>query len=102
MLVFTRLNMGLNGTSFRKLESTTLVVASNPRKSSGKNSSGGPILFCSAFQKDTCSHTKDHEGQLRGETKMLKHICANCWLTEKKFASHPESACPSKKKEDES
>ena len=89
------------GSSFRKLESTTLVAAPPPpRKAAGKHG-GEPILYCSAFQKDSCTHSKDHEGLLRGEMKMLKHICAHCWLTEKKFASHSQSSCPSKSKEEE-
>ena len=88
------------GSSFRQLETTTLYAAPPPRKGGGKHG-GEPILFCGAFQKDACTHTKDHEGLLKGETKMLKHICAHCWLTEKKFASHSQSSCPSKSKEEE-
>ena len=62
---------------------------------------GEAILYCGAFQKDACSHTKDHEGLLRGESRMLKHICAHCWLSEKKFASHSQASCPSKTKEED-
>ena len=90
--------------SFHKLESTTLMAAPVARKSAvpaGKPTTGGPILYCAAFQKGECSHTKDHEGLLKGETRMLKHICAKCWLNEKKFASHPQSACTAEDKEEE-
>ena len=88
------------GSSFRKLEATTLLAAPPPRKSTGK-SGGEPILYCGAFQKDACSHTKDHKGLLRGESRMLKHICAHCWLSGKKFASHSQASCPSKTKEED-
>ena len=87
--------------SFQKLESTTLIAAPIPRRSAAKGQqSGEPILYCGAFQKNNCSHTKDHEGMFKGETKMLKHICARCWLHERKFASHSQSSCPSNENED--
>ena len=82
--------------SFHKLESTTLLPLPVSRKGyTGKTTQGGPILYCAAFQRGECSHTKDHEGQFNGESRTLKHICAKCWLNEKKFATHPQTACPS-------
>ena len=85
--------------SFQDLQSTSLL-ASQVRKAPPKASpTSGPILFCPNYQKGSCSYSKDHEGELKGETKFLKHICANCWLNDSKFASHPESSCPNPKKE---
>ena len=88
--------------SFHKLESTTLLPLSVSRKgATSKPTQGGPILYCGAFQKGECSHTKDHEGQFKGESRTLKHNCAKCWLNDKKFATHPQTACPSNDKEEE-
>ena len=97
------------GDSFHMLQSTTLAggfLLSNthnrggngngPARSSG--SSEGRILFCRGYQRGTCQQTKDHYGQFDGESRMLKHICAKCWLKSRTISAHPENSedCPLK------
>ncbi len=67
--------------------------------SNQSTSSGGPILFCKNYQRGICSKTADHDDTDKfGEIKLFRHICAKCWLTNKKQLKHPESddTCPSK------
>ena len=90
------------GDSFQELQSTSLLAApAQPRKNTAKSSqSSGPILFCPGYQKGTCTHSNDHDGTLKGEPRFLKHICAKCWLNYKKFASHPDTSCPTGDKDE--
>ena len=102
------------GESFQDLENTT--VAGNfinnyrgggsnnglrQRSKPGTNTTNdgeGRVLFCRNFNKGTCSHTQDHNGSFEGETQLLRHICAVCWLGSRKKASHAETSenCPLK------
>ncbi len=93
------------GDNFMLLQSTTLAggyledSGSSLRSSSRRsNQSGaeGPVLFCKNFQRDVCSETGDHFGELNGETRYLRHICARCWLVSRRKSPHPESSesCP--------
>ena len=65
----------------------------NNNSNSGTNTS---VLFCKAYQKGSCNNGQDHSGLLNGQTKFLRHICAKCWLTNKKFGNYPENSplCP--------
>ena len=62
---------------------------------SSSNSNGG-VVFCRAYQTSSCTHAGDHQGDFRGETRLLKHICAKCWLENKTIAAHAEKSgvCP--------
>lgn len=62
----------------------------------GGNNEGQGIVFCKAYQRSACSHTSDHKGDFKGEIRLLKHICGNCWLIGKKMAAHPDRSeiCP--------
>ena len=105
------------GDSFQVLQSTTLAggfltrggsngsnaasngSASNVRSSaSGAGSDDGPTVFCRNYQRGYCSHPRDHYGQFKGENRLLKHMCAKCWLEGKKIELHPENSddCPLK------
>ena len=98
------------GDSFQMLQCTTLaggilLQPSNQNRggASGSRSAGqfgkeGGTVFCRFYQRGTCSHTDDHQGLFNGETRLLRHICAKCWLSGKKIEVHPESSvdCPSK------
>ena len=98
------------GDSFQMLQCTTLAGgillqpsnqnrggASGSRPASQFGKEGGTV-FCRFYQRGTCSHTDDHQGLFNGETRLLRHICAKCWLSGKKIEVHPESSadCPSK------
>ena len=63
----------------------------------GSANQGGPVLFCRNYQRGTCTFSQDHMGALGGDNRFLRHICAKCWLNERKRAAHPESStdCPS-------
>ena len=98
------------GDSFQMLQCTTLaggilLQPSNQNRggASGSRSAGqfgkeGGTVFCRFYQRGTCSHTDDHQGMFNGETRLLRHICAKCWLSGKKIEVHPETSvdCPSK------
>ena len=59
---------------------------------------GERICFCSRFQNGSCSQQSDHNGFLNGESRFLRHICATCWLTNRRRAAHPANSdtCPSR------
>ena len=95
------------GDSFLVLQSTTLAGSSlihnnnsngsYSGKSSGSLGASGSqtksdVLFCNKYQKGICLQPRDHYGFFYGENRMLKHICARCWLKGKKIENHPETA----------
>ena len=97
------------GDSFQLLQSTTLaggfLVSNNRRGGGGQLQTGGGnggrnegTVFCKGYQRGTCQQTRDHYGQFFGENRLLKHICAKCWLKMKTQAAHPENSddCPLK------
>lgn len=84
--------------SFSGLESRLLRNSSRPVESASTGRSGMAVLFCRDFQNGKCTHTKDHYGTIRNETKWLQHICAKCWTASRVIAKHSEFSadCPSK------
>lgn len=54
------------------------------------------VWFCSLYQKNKCSNRANHMIVVKGKMRMAMHICATCWLKDKKKLEHPESstACP--------
>ena len=95
--------------AFQRLQSTTLAggfldgcstqqfQSSNTRRSSQPNlSNEGPITFCKDYQRGVCREEGDHAGELHGNQRYLRHICARCWLSNRRKASHPEISedCP--------
>ena len=62
-------------------------------KSSVKPSSQVPILFCRDYQRDACpNNASEHYGYIRSERKWLKHICATCWVKNRKQMQHRENS----------
>ena len=106
------------GDSFQSLQSTTLAGgflnanrfgnAGSGTGASGRSSGAGGqnsgtgksegTVFCRGFQRGVCKHAQDHNGYFNGENRMLKHICAKCWLKSRTIATHPETSdnCPLK------
>ena len=96
------------GDGFHHLVHTTLVPMGRSekrgdrrndlkqKKDKPKGVSTGLIRFCSAWQKGECTQSGDHDGTIKGQSFLLRHICANCWLAEKKCVPHPESQCTEK------
>ena len=87
------------GDSFHHLDACILQghfksSAPSVRQSAPKDSR--PVLFCRDYQHGTCNFSNDHSGLLRGETKFLRHICATCWVRERKRRAHRENSeqCP--------
>ena len=65
--------------------------------SSNKMESGeDKTWFCSEFQRNKCKHKSSHLRVHNGKQKLASHICATCWLKDKKKLEHPEcsSSCP--------
>ena len=103
------------GDSFRILQNTTLAggflhqklsgSVGSARANGGSSMNSGPssgkdegTLFCRGYQRGTCKQARDHYGWFNGENRLLKHICAKCWLTSRSVANHPETddSCPNK------
>ena len=90
------------GDSFQSLQITTLAggfIQHGPVQQRPNNrSQDGPIAFCKSFQRGECTETIDHMGELNGSMRLLKHICARCWLLHRKKAAHAEDdeVCPSR------
>ena len=81
------------------LQNTTLAggFLSNSARNSSKDEGSGNV-FCPGYNRGTCQQSRDHYGMFRGENRLLKHICAKCWLKTRKIAAHPETSdsCPVK------
>ena len=100
------------GDNFQMLQNTTLAgaVLTAPnvykggssglgvRSSAGQSEQQRGIVFCKFYQRGTCSQTSDHMGFFDGDRRLLKHICAKCWLVNRKIELHPETSadCPSR------
>ena len=95
------------GDSFQSLQITTLAGGFLPQHAVGgqtgsaqrnriKNNGDGPIMFCRGYQRGACTETDDHFGDYNGNQRFLRHICATCWLNQRKKAPHPENSedCP--------
>ena len=84
------------GDNFQMLQTTTLAGGILQSESSAgqstKQSNENPVMFCRNFQKGTCGESTDHFGDVNGVTRFVRHICANCWLQNRKRASHPETS----------
>ena len=54
------------------------------------------IWYCAKYQSNKCSQRSSHVVTVKGKFRMAKHVCATCYLKDKKELSHPEcsSACP--------
>ena len=46
--------------------------------------------FCLEYQRNKCKHKSSHLRVHNGKQKLASHICAACWLKEKKKLEHPE------------
>ena len=103
------------GDSFQILQNTTLAGGflhqskvpsfAGPSRSQGASANSSPstgrdegTLFCRGYQRGTCKQARDHYGWFNGESRLLKHICAKCWLKSRTVANHPETddSCPNK------
>ena len=74
-------------------------AASNFKKdtsSNFNNSMEERVWFCSEFQRNKCLHKNNHLCVIKGKQRMATHICASCWLKDRKKMEHPESSscCP--------
>ena len=93
--------------NFRDLQCTTLAGgfinnnynrggSSGYGNQSNRTNTSENVLFCKGYQRGTCQQTKDHYGYFMGTNRLLKHICAKCYLKTKAQAAHPEDSelCP--------
>jgi hypothetical protein len=96
------------GSKFERLQSTTLagglLQQGSGSNGGGRFNNGGQqgrnegAVYCKYYQRGTCNQPNDHMGQFNGENRLLKHMCARCYVKNRKVESHPESydSCPSK------
>ena len=60
-----------------------------PQKNSGEEDR---VWFCSAYQRNKCAHKSNHMVVIKGKMRLAAHICASCWLKDKKKLEHSESS----------
>lgn len=77
--------------SYKKTE-----FKSGKRQSDKKVENEDKLWFCAAYQRNKCQHKSSHTLVLKGKMHYAHHVCATCWLKDKKKLEHPESssACP--------
>ena len=66
------------------------------QKSDSPTGESETTWFCQAYQRNKCKHTSHHMEVYKGKMKFFQHICASCWLKDKKKLGHPEcsTSCP--------
>ena len=74
-------------------------AGSTNKKQSAKKSPEGSetrAWFCRPYQKGECSRQDPHSGWVAGRPVSVQHICAKCYLNDKKKAQHNEKneSCP--------
>ncbi len=47
--------------------------------------------YCSLYQRNKCTQQGPHTATIRGQLRLLQHICATCYQTDKAQNKHPES-----------
>ena len=55
------------------------------------------VWFCPLYQRNKCLKRSNHLDTFKNKgLKLLQHICATCWIKDKKKLEHPEcsSSCP--------
>ena len=74
------------GYQFSRKESTTHKAEDKEER----------VWFCSAYQRNKCNHKSNHMQVVKGKMRLASHICASCWIKDKKKLDHPEcsTACP--------
>ena len=87
------------GASFHHLDARILqghfkLSGTSVRQSASQDSR--PVLFCQDYQRGTCNFSRNHSGLSRCEAKFHHHICATCWVRERKKHAHRENSeqCP--------
>ena len=82
----------LKNKTFSNISNTT---TSNSRKEFSGNVEDR-VWFCSDYQRNKCLHKNSHLVVIKGKQRHATHICASCWLKDKKRMEHPEcsSCCP--------
>ena len=66
-------------------------------KNDGKSDAASDgVWFCSEYNRNKCKNKSNHLKVIKGKNRLLTHICATCWQTDKKKLEHPEcsSSCP--------
>ena len=98
--VLTEIERGNRKSSdnFSDIESLNLLVSSQKRENNkdADSSSDTRVWFCSKFQKGECNKTSPHAARIGNSTKMVKHICATCYLKDRLSLEHKELSdkCP--------
>ena len=48
------------------------------------------VWFCSKYNRNKCKNKSNHLKVITGKNRLLTHICATCWQTDKKKLEHQE------------
>ena len=85
------------GEDFRRFEFLLLDTESEkPDKLGAKQRKADPVFYCYAYQKGDCRKTTPHMGRVRGEEKLVHHVCASCLTKRREQVKHPDTdpQCP--------
>ena len=65
-------------------------------KEISSSSAENKVWYCQKFQSNKCSQKTSHAINVKGKSRFAKHMCATCYLADKKELAHPEcsTACP--------
>ena len=81
------------GDNFSDIESLNLLLQ---RKSKTSKTDKKKYWFCASYQRGSCTKKSPHSAVIGNERKMVRHICATCYLKDKIASEHPETSdeCP--------
>lgn len=86
------------GDNFSDIESLNLLLQRKSKSDSKPKQDKKKYWFCANYQKGSCSKKSPHSAVIGNERKMVRHMCATCYLTDKTVSEHPETSddCPHK------
>lgn len=96
-----RIEMGMNSWEDDPAQIETAMLSGHTQKrkeDKGYMSKSEQVWWCPNYNQDKCSYSTSHQKTILGHPRLVKHICATCWRSDKKQLGHPESssACPHK------
>ena len=75
------------------------VGRSEMRPETRKEKRETELYWCKPYQKNQCMESSPHMASIKVDEPPVPvlHICARCWMRERRRADHPETECQAKK-----
>ena len=80
------------GDNFSDIESLNLLLQRKSNTDLKSKQDKKKYWFCTNYQKGSCSKKSPHSAVIGNERKMVRHMCATCYLMDKSFSEHPETS----------